>query len=212
MNVEQIFNFFPKLSAQQQEKFAALKPLYETWNAQINVISRKDMAHFYEKHVLHSLAIANYIQFKPGTQVLDIGTGGGFPGIPLAIRFPQVHFTLIDGTGKKIKVVKAVAESLNLSNVEAQHIRAEQLNQSFDFVVSRAVTGLEGFMPWTHNKVHRKEINSKKNGVLYLKGGEMDEELLALKKQYHVKITDLSAYFPGEFFETKKLVHLYPRR
>jgi len=212
MNVEQIFNFFPKLSAQQQEKFAALKPLYEEWNAQINVISRKDMAHFYEKHVLHSLAIANYIQFKPGTQVLDIGTGGGFPGIPLAIRFPQVQFMLIDGTGKKIKVVKAVADSLKLTNVEAQHIRAEQLNQSFDFVVSRAVTGLEGFMQWTHNKVHRNEINSKKNGVLYLKGGEMDEELLALKKQYHVKITDLSAYFPGEFFETKKLVHLYPRR
>jgi len=212
MNVEQIFEFFPKLSVQQQEKFAALKPLYEEWNAQINVISRKDMDHFYEKHVLHSLAIASYIQFKPGTQVLDIGTGGGFPGIPLAIRFPQVHFTLIDGTGKKIKVVKAVAESLKLTNAEARHIRAEQLNQSFDFVVSRAVTGLESFMQWTHNKVHRKEINSKKNGVLYLKGGEMDEELLALKKQYHVKITDLSTYFPGEFFETKKLVHLYPRR
>ena len=212
MNAEQIFEFFPKLSVQQQEKFAALKPLYEEWNAQINVISRKDMDHFYEKHVLHSLAIASYIQFKPGTQVLDIGTGGGFPGIPLAIRFPQVHFTLIDGTGKKIKVVKAVAESLNLTNVETRHIRAEQLNQSFDFVVSRAVTGLESFMQWTHNKVHRKEINSKKNGVLYLKGGEMDEELLALKKQYHVKITDLSTYFPGEFFETKKLVHLYPRR
>ncbi|MCK9452164.1 MAG: 16S rRNA (guanine(527)-N(7))-methyltransferase RsmG [Bacteroidales bacterium] len=212
MNAEQIFEFFPKLSVQQQEKFAALRPLYEAWNAQINVISRKDMDHFYEKHVLHSLAIASYIQFKPGTHVLDIGTGGGFPGIPLAIRFPQVHFMLIDGTGKKIKVVKAVAESLNLTNVEAQHIRAEQLNQSFDFVVSRAVTGLESFMQWTHNKVHRKEINSKKNGVLYLKGGEMDEELLALKKQYHVKITDLSAYFPGEFFETKKLVHLYPLR
>lgn len=212
MNVEQIFEFFPKLSAQQQEKFAALKGLYEAWNAQINVISRKDMDHFYEKHVLHSLAIANYIQFKPATQVLDIGTGGGFPGIPLAIRFPQVHFTLIDGTGKKIKVVKAVAESLNLTNVEAQHIRAEQLNQSFDFVVSRAVTGLESFMPWTHNKVHRKEINNKKNGVLYLKGGEMDEELLALKKQYHVKVTELKTYFPGEFFETKKLVHLYPRK
>ncbi|MDY0075770.1 MAG: 16S rRNA (guanine(527)-N(7))-methyltransferase RsmG [Bacteroidales bacterium] len=212
MNAEQIFEFFPKLSVQQQEKFAALKPLYETWNAQINVISRKDMDHFYEKHVLHSLAIANYVSFKPGTQILDIGTGGGFPGIPLAIRFPQVQFMLIDGTGKKIKVVKAVADSLKLTNVEAQHIRAEQLNQSFDFVVSRAVTGLEGFMQWTHNKVHRNEINSKKNGVLYLKGGEMDEELLALKKQYHVKITDLSAYFPGEFFETKKLVHLYPRR
>lgn len=212
MNVEQIFEFFPKLSDQQQEKFAALKPLYEEWNAQINVISRKDMDHFYEKHVLHSLAIANYIQFKPGTQVLDIGTGGGFPGIPLAIRFPQVQFMLIDGTGKKIKVVKAVAESLNLTNVEAQHIRAEQLNQSFDFVVSRAVTDLESFMQWTHNKVHRKEINSKKNGVLYLKGGDLDEELLALKKQFTVKITDLSAYFPSEFFETKKLVHLYPRR
>lgn len=212
MNVEQIFEFFPKLSAQQQEKFAALRPLYEEWNAQINVISRKDMGHFYEKHVLHSLAIANYVQFKPGTQVLDIGTGGGFPGIPLAIRFPQVQFMLIDGTGKKIKVVKAVAESLNLGNVEAQHIRAEQLNQSFDFIVSRAVTGLETFMQWTHNKVHRKEINSKKNGILYLKGGEMDEELEALKKRYHIKITNLSKYFPAEFFETKKLVHLNPRR
>lgn len=212
MNVEQIFEFFPKLSGQQQEKFAALKPLYEEWNAQINVISRKDMDHFYEKHVLHSLAIANYIQFKPGTQVLDIGTGGGFPGIPLAIRFPQVQFMLIDGTGKKIKVVKAVAESLNLTNVEAQHIRAEQLNQSFDFIVSRAVTDLESFMQWTHNKVHRKEINTKKNGVLYLKGGEMAEELLALKKQHTVKITNLSTYFPGEFFDTKKLVHLYSRR
>ncbi|MBU1368593.1 MAG: 16S rRNA (guanine(527)-N(7))-methyltransferase RsmG [Bacteroidetes bacterium] len=212
MDVEQIFEFFPRLSTPQQTKIRALKPLYEAWNAQINLISRKDMDHFYEKHVLHSLAIANFMHFKPGTRVLDVGTGGGFPGIPLAIRFPQVQFLLIDSIGKKIKVVQDIAESLELSNVEVQQIRAEQLDQSFDFIVSRAVAKLDTFVQWTQNSIHQKQINTKKNGILYLKGGELEEELSPLKKRYHIQLTSLSKYYPGEFFETKKLVYLYPRK
>lgn len=211
-NAEIVFDYFPKLSERQREQYEALLPLYETWNAQINVISRKDMEHFYERHVLHSLSIAHFISFKPGTQILDIGTGGGFPGIPLAIRFPQVQFLLIDSIGKKIKVVKTVAQSLGLQNVEAQQIRAEQLTQSFDFIVSRAVTDLNTFVQWTRNKIHKKQINSLRNGILYLKGGDIDEELEAIKKSHKHKTFPLSSEFKGEFFETKKLLHLVPLR
>ncbi len=211
-NAKIVFDYFPKLSERQREQYEALLPLYETWNAQINVISRKDMEHFYERHVLHSLSIAHFISFKPGTQILDIGTGGGFPGIPLAIRFPQVQFLLIDSIGKKTKVVKAVAQSLGLKNVEVQQIRAEQLTQSFDFIVSRAVTDLNTFVQWTRNKIHKKQINSLRNGILYLKGGEIDEELEAIKKSYKYKTFPLSSEFKGEFFETKKLLHLVPLR
>ncbi|MBG0781729.1 MAG: 16S rRNA (guanine(527)-N(7))-methyltransferase RsmG [Bacteroidales bacterium] len=209
---EVLFEYFPKLSSRQREQYEALLPLYASWNAQINVISRKDMDRFYERHVLHSMTIAHFISFKPGTQILDVGTGGGFPGIPLAIRFPQVHFLLIDSIGKKTKVVEAIAQSLNLKNVEVQQIRAEQLSQSFDFIVSRAVTRLDTFVQWTRNKIHKKQINSMRNGILYLKGGELEEELKAISKYYRYRIFSLAPDFKGEFFETKKLLHLVPIR
>jgi 16S rRNA (guanine527-N7)-methyltransferase len=209
---ESLFEYFPKLSLRQREQFEALLPLYMEWNAQINVISRKDMDHFYERHVLHSMTIAHHISFKPGTQILDVGTGGGFPGIPLAIRFPQVHFLLIDSIGKKTKVVEAIAQSLDLKNLEVQQIRAEQVSQSFDFIVSRAVTRLDTFVQWTRNKIHKKQINSLRNGLLYLKGGELEEELEAISKYYKYRVFPLSPDFKGEFFETKKLIHLVPIR
>jgi 16S rRNA (guanine527-N7)-methyltransferase len=209
---ESLFEYFPKLSLRQREQFEALLPLYMEWNAQINVISRKDMDHFYERHVLHSMTIAHHISFKPGTQILDVGTGGGFPGIPLAIRFPQVQFLLIDSIGKKTKVVEAIAQSLDLKNLEVQQIRAEQVSQSFDFIVSRAVTRLDTFVQWTRNKIHKKQINSLRNGLLYLKGGELEEELEAISKYYKYRVFPLSPDFKGEFFETKKLIHLVPIR
>ncbi|MDY0084680.1 MAG: 16S rRNA (guanine(527)-N(7))-methyltransferase RsmG [Bacteroidales bacterium] len=209
---EALFEYFPKLSSRQREQYEALLPLYTEWNAQINVISRKDMDHFYERHVLHSMTIAHYISFKPGTQILDVGTGGGFPGIPLAIRFPQVQFLLIDSIGKKTKVVEAVVQNLDLKNVEVQQIRAEQVNRSFDFIVSRAVTRLETFVQWTRNKIHKKQINSLRNGILYLKGGDLEEELEAISKYYKHRVFPLAPDFKGEFFETKKLLHLVPIR
>jgi len=212
VTTETLFEYFPKLSTRQREQFEALLPLYIEWNAQINVISRKDMDQFYERHVLHSMTIAHYIAFKPGTQILDVGTGGGFPGIPLAIRFPQVQFLLIDSIGKKTKVVKAIAESSDLKNVEVQQIRAEQVSQSFDFIVSRAVTQLETFIQWTRNKIHKKQINSMRNGILYLKGGELEEELEAISKYYKYRVFPLAPDFNGKFFETKKLLHLVPIR
>lgn len=209
---EALFEYFPKLSSRQREQYEALLPLYTEWNAQINVISRKDMDHFYERHVLHSMTIAHYISFKPGTQILDVGTGGGFPGIPLAIRFPQVQFLLIDSIGKKTKIVEDVVQNLELKNVEVKQIRAEQLSQSFDFVISRAVTRLETFVQWTRNKIHKKQINSLRNGILYLKGGELEEELEAISKYYKYRVFPLAPDFKGEFFETKKLLHLVPIR
>jgi 16S rRNA (guanine527-N7)-methyltransferase len=201
-----ITKYFQKLSKQQFERFEQIESLYAEWNAQINVISRKDFPEFYERHVLHSLAIAKFIRFQPGTKILDVGTGGGFPGIPLAIYFPEVQFHLVDSIGKKIKVVKEVAQSLGLKNVIAEQIRAEQLTEKYDFVVSRAVTRLPEFVPWVRKNITKKQINALPNGIIYLKGGDIQEEIKPFKK--NILVQDLSEYFSEDFFETKKLVHL----
>jgi 16S rRNA (guanine527-N7)-methyltransferase len=204
MNI--ITKYFPKLNETQRIQFEQLQPLYAEWNAQINVISRKDFPDFYEHHVLHSLAIAKLISFTSGTKILDVGTGGGFPGIPLAIYFPQTQFHLVDSIGKKIKVVNNVIESLDLQNVTAQQIRADELTDKYDFVVSRAVTRLPEFVPWVRKNIAQKQINSLPNGIIYLKGGNLQEETKPFKKYVFVK--NLSDWFEEEFFETKKVVHL----
>ena len=199
-------SYFPDLSPEQIRKFEALEGLYQTWNAQINVISRKDTDHFYERHVLHSLAISKIVQFLPGSSVLDIGTGGGFPGIPLAILFPEVQFHLVDSIGKKIKVVQEVAASLGLQNVQASHARAETIKDRYDFIVSRAVTQMPVFLTWVKGKSAKKNLNNLKNGVLYLKGGDLSEELAGLR--YPVKEFPISEFYKEEFFETKKVVYV----
>ena len=201
-----ILKYFPNLTERQREQFAALLPLYEEWNAQINVISRKDMEHFYEHHVLHSLAIAKVMQFKPMAEVLDVGTGGGFPGVPLAIMFPETKFTLIDSIGKKIKVVSDVVDRLGLANAKAIQIRAEQLDGEYDFVVSRAVTTLGEFVPWVKNKISKSQYHDLKNGILYLKGGDLKNELFTFR--HKVKTWDIGDWFDEEFFETKKVIYL----
>lgn len=201
-----IKKYFPKLTLKQIELFEQLQPEYAEWNAQINVISRKDFPEFYERHVLHSLAIARFIRFTAGTKILDVGTGGGFPGIPLAIFFPEVEFYLVDSIGKKIKVVNEVAQTLGLQNVKTQHIRAEQLTEKYDFVVSRAVTRLPEFVPWVRKNIAKKQINAIPNGIIYLKGGEISEEIKPFKK--NILIENLSEYFDEEYFETKKIVFL----
>ena len=201
-----ILKYFPKLNSKQIELFQQLEPLYAEWNTQINVISRKDFSELYERHVLHSLAIAKFIQFKPGTAVLDVGTGGGFPGIPLAIFFPEVKFHLVDSIGKKIKVVNEVSNSLGIKNVIAEQIRAEQLNGKYDFIVSRAVTQLPEFVKWVRKNISAKQKNAIPNGILYLKGGELETEIKPFRKRVFVQ--DLSEYFEEGFFETKKLVYL----
>jgi 16S rRNA (guanine527-N7)-methyltransferase len=206
ISVELIFSHFPNLSETQKEQFTKLKDLYEFWNNQINVISRKDMDSFYERHVLHSLAIAKIISFKANTSILDIGTGGGFPGIPLAILFPECNFHLVDSIGKKIKVVNEVALALNLKNVSASHERAENIKEKFDFVVSRAVTAMPDFLPWTKNKFKNQNLNSLKNGILYLKGGDLTEEMKPVKEKF--KIHPIPDFFKEEFFETKKVVYV----
>lgn len=205
--MEIILKYFPDLSADQQKKFSMLMDIYREWNARINVISRKDIDHLYERHVLHSLAIARYIQFSPGSEIADVGTGGGFPGIPLAIMFPKAKFTLIDSVGKKIKVVDQVTESMQLQNVRTINDRIEKLNLSFEFILSRAVSDLPTFMDWVRNKIRKKSFHSLKNGVIYLKGGELKEELKTVRMKK--VIIDLSDYFEEEFFESKKLIHLY---
>ena len=203
--VELIYSHFPDLTARQREQFSVLFDLYTEWNAKINVISRKDMESFYEKHVLHSLGIAKVYSFQPGQRVLDVGTGGGFPGIPLAILFPETQFHLVDSIGKKIRVVLAVAETLGLENVQADHGRAEEFKGPYDFVVSRAVTQMQRFVPWIKGKISQKNLDSNRvNGLLYLKGGDLAEELGTMK----ARISDLSSYYPAEFFETKKVVYL----
>jgi 16S rRNA (guanine527-N7)-methyltransferase len=204
--VDIITKYFPNLTERQREQFAALLPLYEEWNAQINVISRKDMEHFYEHHVLHSLAIAKVIQFKPMAEVLDVGTGGGFPGVPLAIMFPDARFTLIDSIGKKIKVVNDVVERLSLTNTKVQQIRAEQLEGEFDFVVSRAVTTLGEFVPWVKDKISKTQYHPQHNGIFYLKGGDLTKELFVFR--HKVRTWDISDFFEEEFFETKKVIYL----
>lgn len=206
MVMESIKEHFPNLNASQMERFTALQDLYSDWNAKINVISRKDQDHFYERHVLHSMAIAKVCKFHAGAEVLDIGTGGGFPGIPLAILFPEVQFHLVDSIGKKIKVVEEVAKALDLSNVTAEQIRAEKLHRSFDFIVSRAVTQMPKFVAWTRNRIRKgREAGSMANGILYLKGGDLTEELASFPK---AKLYPLAKYFQEDFFETKKVVYL----
>lgn len=205
--VDIIYQHFPKLTDQQKEQFAKLGELYPFWNDQINVVSRKDIESLYLKHVLHSLGIAKFVtELTPGTHILDVGTGGGFPGIPLAILFPEVQFHLVDSIGKKIKVVREVAEGIGLTNVEADHIRAEQLDYKYDFVVSRAVTRMEDFLPWVRNKFKKQDKNGLPNGILYLKGGDLTEELRTARVK--AELHPLSAYFNDEFFETKYVVYI----
>lgn len=203
--MDEILKYFPDLSPLQIKQFEQLEALYNDWNAKINVISRKDIDQLYHKHILHSLAIAKIQKFEPGTYVLDVGTGGGFPGIPLAILFPETRFYLIDIILKKITVVKAVAEALDLKNVKAEQIRAENVKGDFDFIVSRAVTNMPDFVSWVKDKIKKQNKHDLKNGILYLKGGDLTEELQDFPKATEYNISDL---FDGEFFETKKVVHV----
>lgn len=207
MDSEQvIWKHFPDLTGQQRERFTGLGPLYRHWNEQINVISRKDMENLFTNHVLHSLGIAKVCTFLPGSSILDVGTGGGFPGIPLAILFPQTEFHLVDSIGKKITVVQEIAKSLGLTNVTAAHIRAEQYPGKFDFIVSRAVTRMKEFHSWVHQKAKSESLHALDNGILYLKGGDLDEEMRELKRPYSEY--PLSRWFPEPFFETKKVIHV----
>lgn len=203
--IQIIQKYFPELSSTQISQFEKLFDLYSLWNSQINVISRKDIDLLYERHVLHSLGIAKVMSFKPGTEVLDVGTGGGFPGIPLAILFPKANFTLVDSIGKKIKVVNEVAAGLGLKNVKAFHKRAEEIDQKFHFVVSRAVTEFPVFYSWVKNKFLKENLNELPNGILYLKGGDLKEEFGRFFNQ--AKFFDLKDFFEEEFFETKKVVY-----
>jgi len=199
-----IHKYFPDLTENQIQQFTDLQELYEHWNAQINVISRKNMDSLYTNHILHSLAIAKVIQFEKGTKILDIGTGGGFPGIPLAILFPEVEFLLVDSIGKKIKVVNEVSSAIGLKNVRTMHERAENIKETFDFVVSRAVTNMTDFKKWVKGKFNKKHNNSLKNGILYLKGGDLSEELRGISHTTH----EISDTFEEEFFETKKVIYI----
>jgi len=204
--MDKLIKYFPNLNSKQIELFEKLQPLNAEWDAQINVISRKDFSEFYERHVLHSLAIAKFIRFTPGTRILDVGTGGGFPGIPLAILFPKVQFHLVDSIGKKIKVVNEVADTLRLTNVKAEQIRAEQLKDKYDFVISRAVTRLPEFVNWIRKNISKKQKNAIPNGIIYLKGGDLTEEIKPFRNNIFVQ--ELPEYFSDEFFKTKKIVHL----
>jgi 16S rRNA (guanine527-N7)-methyltransferase len=204
--MHKILHYFPDLTDRQKAQLEEMGALYRHWNAQINVISRQDIDTLYERHILHSLGIAKVVQFKPGTTLLDVGTGGGFPGIPLAILFPDSKFHLIDSIGKKIKVVKEVAAALELKNVKAEQIRADKVDDTYEFVVSRAVTRLTPFVGWVKNKISRNSFHPLKNGVLYLKGGDLEEEIQELGRK--VRVIELSDYFEEEFFQTKKVVHV----
>lgn len=205
--MEIILKYFPNLTDQQRAQFAQLEELYRFWNAQINVISRKDIDTLYERHVLHSLGIAKVIDFKPGTTILDVGTGGGFPGIPLAILFPQAHFHLIDSIGKKIKVVQEVTDALQLPNVMAEKARAEYVERAnYEFVLSRAVTRLKPFVDWVRHGISPNSFHSVKNGILCLKGGDLSEEIREYGKR--VQEYDLADYFEEDFFETKKVLYV----
>jgi 16S rRNA (guanine527-N7)-methyltransferase len=203
--MEAILKHFSDLSETQINQFSKLEELYKYWNSQINVISRKDIDELYVKHVLHSLGIAKVQPFKPNASVLDVGTGGGFPGIPLAILYPKTNFYLVDSIGKKIKVVKEVADALGLKNVKAEQIRAENVKGEFDFIVSRAVTNMDDFVKWTRKKIAKKQHHEIRNGILYLKGGDLTDELANFP---NATLYDLTNYFDNEFFETKKVVHI----
>lgn len=204
--METIKKYFPKLTADQISKLEQLEPIYNEWNQQINVISRKDIDQFYERHVLHSLAIAKVIRFTSGTSILDVGTGGGFPGIPLAILFPECNFHLVDSIGKKIKVVEAVVEELGLKNVRFSHQRAEQLKDKYDFIVSRAVTKMPTFISYVRKRISKNHNNALPNGILYLKGGNLTKEMKPIQN-FH-ESHDISDFFEEEFFETKKVVYV----
>lgn len=198
--------YFPLLSTEQLDRFVRMQALYEHWNAQINVISRKDMEQFYVHHVLHSLAIAKVISFKPGTTILDVGTGGGFPGIPLAVMFPECRFHLVDSIGKKIKVVNEVATALGLKNVVAEQKRVEELQHTYDFVVSRAVAPWEEIYNWTRDLIHEDGKNALPNGWLLLKGGDLKEEMKTARKW--MVVHEISQFFKEDFFETKKVIYV----
>lgn len=204
--MELILKYFPKLTPLQQQQFGALHALYTDWNAKINVISRKDIDNLYERHVLHSLGLATVLTFRPGTRILDMGTGGGFPGIPLAILFPEVHFHLVDSIGKKLKVVEGVAESIGLKNVTTRHCRVEEEKGLFDFVVSRAVVPMNELERLCRKNIQRVQNNSLPNGILCLKGGDLQEELKPYKQR--IEVYNLSDTFKEEFFETKRVVYL----
>lgn len=203
--MEEIIKQFPNLTENQIQQFQKLEALYQDWNAKINVISRKDIDALYTKHVLHSLAIAKIQPFEPGTYILDVGTGGGFPGIPLAILFPETRFYLIDVILKKINVVKAVAEALALKNVKAEQMRAENVKGDYDFIISRAVTNMPDFVSWIKYKIKKQNKHQLPNGILYLKGGDLTEELKDFPKATEYNISE---FFKDEFFETKKVVHV----
>lgn len=207
--MELIQKHFPNLTPKQIQQFTLLKETYEFWNEKINVISRKDFDHFYERHVLHSLSLALYYKFKPNQNVLDVGTGGGFPGIPLAILFPETNFHLVDSIGKKIKVVNEVVLALDLKNVKADQERVENLDQKYDIIITRAVALLSKLIKWVHNKLKVKGNETHNSGIICLKGGDLTEELKGVKWQH--KTVDLTTYFDGEFFETKKIIHAYPK-
>ena len=203
--MENIINYFPNLSEKQLFQFQALLPLYTKWNYKINVISRRDMEDFYIHHVLHSLGISKFISFIPQTEILDFGTGGGFPGIPLAIMFPHVKFYLVDSIGKKIKVVKNISQEIGLENVQVENIRGEQFSKKVDFIVSRAVSRMDLFVPWVENKINSKSKNKINNGIIYLKGGDLKDELTSFPES---KVYSLNTHFEHSYFETKKLVYL----
>ncbi len=205
MKAKIIFDHFPDLDEQQRNQFILLETLYQDWNQKINVVSRKDIDELYLRHVLHSLGIAKVLQFKPGSAVLDVGTGGGFPGIPLAILFPKTQFTLVDAIGKKIKVVQEVIDGLGLTNAKALHTRVEQVEEQFDFIVSRAVAAMPTFVHWVKGKIKKNSVHDMRNGILYLKGGDLADEL---KDYRNAQIYELSDFFRDPFFETKKLVYL----
>jgi 16S rRNA (guanine527-N7)-methyltransferase len=204
--MEQIFKYFPYLTNFQKEQFLSLTGLYIDWNSKINLISRKDIESFAEHHVLHSLGIAKFIKFSDGTAIIDVGTGGGFPGIPLAIMFPETEFTLIDSIGKKIKVVESVIESLDLKNVKAEQIRSESFNGKFDFIVSRAVASIPDFVKQTRHLISEKQHNAISNGIIYLKGGDLTHEVSQFKKIS--SIIELNTYFNEPYFSGKKLIHI----
>ncbi len=205
MKADIVFKYFPALSALQKEQLLRLEEHYQDWNKKINVVSRKDIDELYLRHVLHSLGIAKIQQFNEGAEVLDVGTGGGFPGIPLAILFPKTQFTLVDAIGKKIKVVQQVVEGLGLENVKAYHSRVEELPGQFDFIVSRAVAAMPTFVHWTKGKIKKDSSHERKNGILYLKGGDLDEELATYQNAQTFGLDD---FFEEDFFETKKVVYL----